>query len=178
MNYKWEIILAGYGGQGLGRAGQILAEAAIIYDNLKVAHNQSYGARARGGSSQSSLIISSDEITFPIVEQADILVVLSSQSYPVYEPQVNPEGGVLIYDSSIDLDLRGRVEELGFPFSEETKKLEHPAGISIIALGVILKMFNIISPEALIKTLEYQFSGSILDMNIRAFQIGQSLANS
>ncbi len=175
MKTRWEIVLAGYGGQGLGRAGQILAEAAIVYDDLEVTHNQSYGAQARGGASQSSLIISNEKIIFPIVEKADILVALSPQGYSVYEPQVNPEEGIIIYDSSIDISLKGRAKEQGYPFQEEAYKLEHSVGISIMALGAVLELYNIFSPDALIKTLENQFSGRILDMNIKAFQMGQAL---
>ncbi len=173
---RWEIILAGYGGQGLGRAGQILAEAAIGSNDLNVTHNQSYGAQARGGASQSSLIISSEEIIFPIVEKVDILVALSPESYSTFEPQVNLEGGTIIYDSSVSMNLKGRASERGYPFKEETEKIEHPAGITVMALGTAIELFKFVSPDALIMVLKSQFSGEVLKKNIQAFQVGQNMA--
>jgi 2-oxoglutarate ferredoxin oxidoreductase subunit gamma len=176
MKTKWEIILAGYGGQGLGQAGQLLAEAAIIYRDLKVAHNQSYGAQARGGASQSSVIISSDPIIFPIVEKADILVALSPEGYTTYEPQVNSEGGIIIYDSSVSIKPAGKVKEQGYPFRTEIEKQGHPRGITLMALGTVLQICQLISPDAVLAALQNHFTGKILDLNVKAFQLGQVIA--
>ncbi len=175
MKTKWEIILTGFGGQGLGRGGQLLADAAIMDKDLYVTHNQSYGAQARGGASQSSLIISREEIIFPMVEQVDLLVALSPEGYLISEEQVNPEEGLIIYDSSISIDLKGRVKEQGYPFQREIKNLGHPQGITLMSLGTVLEIIKIISPEAMIAVLNNNFSGKILEMNIKAFQLGQSL---
>lgn len=177
MKTRWEIMLAGYGGQGLGQAGRLLAEAAIIYKDLNVAHNQSYGAQARGGASQSSVIISSDPILFPIVEKADILVALSPEGYTKYEPQVNPAGGVVIYDSSVPIEPVGRVEERGYPFQTEVEKLGHPRGITLMALGAVLRVCPIISPEAMLAAIQKHYSDEIFDLNARAFELGRADAS-
>lgn len=175
MQKRWEIILVGYGGQGLGHAGELLAEAAI-YKDYDVAHNQSYGAQARGGASQSSLIISSEEIIFPIVEEADFLVALSPEGYTTYEPLVNTDRGVVIYDTSVPVKPRGRVSEWGYPFQSSIEKLQHPRGITLMALGTMLKQYNLVSEEAMLTTMEKHFSGKILDLNVKAFQEGIALA--
>ncbi|MDO9574402.1 MAG: 2-oxoacid:acceptor oxidoreductase family protein, partial [Candidatus Contubernalis sp.] len=148
MKNRREIILTGFGGQGLGLGGQLLAEAAIIDNDFNVTHNQSYGAQARGGASQSSVIISSEEIIFPMVDQADILMALSPEGYSISEKQVNPKEGFIIYDSSLAINVKGRVKEWGCPFQREIEKLEHPKGITLIALGTVIEIVKFISPDS------------------------------
>ena len=67
MSYRYEIRLSGEGGQGLVLAGKILAEAAAIYDDKNATQSQSYGPEARGGASRSEVIISDEEIDYPVV---------------------------------------------------------------------------------------------------------------
>ncbi|NLO90069.1 MAG: 2-oxoacid:ferredoxin oxidoreductase subunit gamma [Clostridia bacterium] len=174
MKTRWDIMLAGSGGQGLGVAGNILGRAAIIYKNYYAAHNQSYGARARGGLNQSTLIISKDEIIYPFVKEADLLLALTSEAYKKYEPMVK-DSGIIIYDSNIAVEPAGRVKEYSFPFAEEAKKLGHPLGITLLALGTVLKITEIIPPEPFIKALNEFFKSPALELNIKSFQRGMEL---
>jgi len=95
---RTEIRLGGEGGQGMILAGIILAEAAAIYDGKNVVQSQSYGPEARGGASKAEVIISDEEIDFPEVIQADILIALSQEAYDKHSSDLKT-GGLLIIDT-------------------------------------------------------------------------------
>ncbi|HBT20283.1 MAG TPA: 2-oxoacid:ferredoxin oxidoreductase subunit gamma [Peptococcaceae bacterium] len=174
MKTRWDIILAGSGGQGLGVAGNILGRAAIIYKNYNAVHNQSYGAMARGGLSQSTIIISKEEIIYPFVEEADFLLALTSEAYKKYEPMVK-DSGIILYDSDTAVEPMGRVKEYSFPFAKEAKKLGHPLGITILALGTALKITEIMPSDPFIKALNEFFKSPYLELNIKSFKRGMEL---
>ncbi len=176
MNRRWEIILVGYGGQGLNLTGEILAEAAIIDKDLNVAQNQSFGAQDRGGESYASVIISPEEILYPIIEEADVLIALSPQGYLNYEPRVKLKEGIIVFEKSLSVNPRKRVKERGFSFKKATEELKYPRGVSLMALGAVLEMFNFVSSEAIFKALEKYFSGDLLEINFKSFKWGQDLA--
>jgi len=90
------IVLAGSSGQGLGQGGRILAEAAL-HNSKNTTQSQSYGVRASGGYSSSTVIISDGEILYPLTENPDILIVLTQEAYNVNRPLL-ATGGLLIYD--------------------------------------------------------------------------------
>ncbi|MDA8217816.1 MAG: 2-oxoacid:acceptor oxidoreductase family protein, partial [Dehalococcoidales bacterium] len=92
MTERYEVRLAGVGGQGLQLAGLILAEAAAIYENKNVVQSQSYGAEARGGPSMSEVIIGDGDIDYPKVTEPDLLLALSQDAADRYVPQVKKDG--------------------------------------------------------------------------------------
>ena len=78
---RTRIVFSGSGGQGVITAAVILAEAAVIHDNLIATQSQTYGAAARGGATRSDVIISDSEIYYPKVIQPNILVSLTQEAY-------------------------------------------------------------------------------------------------
>lgn len=99
MNKKFEIRLTGSGGQGVILASIILADAAIE-QGLNAIQTQSYGPEARGGASKAEVIISNDEINYPKVTKANILLTLNQNSYDKYVSTLD-KGGILIADEHI-----------------------------------------------------------------------------
>lgn len=95
-----EIVLSGAGGQGLILAGAILAEAAGIYEEKEVIQTQAYGIQARGGASQSTVIISDNRIKYPEVRTPDILLCLSEEAYQRYSGTLR-SGGLLFIDQDL-----------------------------------------------------------------------------
>lgn len=172
---KWEILLAGSGGQGLGLAGKILGEAAIAERDYFVTHSQSYGARARGGFSQSSLVISAEEIVYPLLERADLLVALSEKGYSRFMSAVR-DSGTIIYDDDSGIRPLGKVKEFGFPFFSEAEKIEHPRGVTLMALGAANFFLDIVSQESLEKAVENNFSGKMRELNLLACRRGREMA--
>src|SRR5512139_2334637 len=95
---RCRMIFSGSGGQGVITAAIILAEAAVLYDNLVAVQSQSYGPEARGGATRSDVIIADTPIYFPKVLQPNILVCLTQEAYNKFSAIIRP-GGLLITDS-------------------------------------------------------------------------------
>ena len=100
MARRYEIRLAGSGGQGLVLAGVILAEAAGIYDGKFVCQTQSYGPAARGGASKAEVVISDAEIDYPKAIRPDVLLAMNQTSLDKYLADLKP-GGVLLVDADL-----------------------------------------------------------------------------
>lgn len=95
---KEEIVIAGFGGQGVLSMGKILAYAGLM-DNLEVTWMPSYGPEQRGGTANVTVILSDKPISSPVLDSFDTAVVLNQQSLDKFESKVKP-GGTLIYDPS------------------------------------------------------------------------------
>ena len=89
------MVFSGSGGQGVITAANIMAEAAVIYEDLNAVQSQSYGPAARGGATRSDVIISDSVIHFPKVIQPNVLVCLTQEAYSAYYPIIRP-GGLLL----------------------------------------------------------------------------------
>ncbi len=176
MKEKWEVIIGGIGGQGVGLAGQILAEAYIMETDSCVAQNQEYSTRVRGGKSQTSLILSRDEILFPNVTDADVLVALTEEAYLEYEPQVSASG-LIIYDSSEITELRNRVTEKGYPFYKEALELGNTRGITLLAFGAANQILKIVASEYFYQAMALHFKNNVLEINKKAYDKGASLVS-
>ena len=92
-----KFVFTGSGGQGVITAAIILAEAAVILENLNAVQTQIYGAAARGGATRTNVIISDTEIFYPKVNQANVLVCLTQEAYMKFSPILRP-GGLLLTD--------------------------------------------------------------------------------
>ena len=95
-----EILITGFGGQGIVLTGNILGKAATLYDNKHATMTQSYGPEARGGSCSSQVIISEEEILFPYVENPQILICMSQDGFNKNRDSLI-NGGLLIWDSDL-----------------------------------------------------------------------------
>ena len=91
-----EIIIAGFGGQGVLSMGKILAYSGIMQDQ-EVAWMPSYGPEMRGGTANVTVILSDNRISSPVLQEFDTVIILNQQSMDKFEKSVKP-GGVLIYD--------------------------------------------------------------------------------
>jgi len=94
---RLEIRVAGFGGQGVIRAGLVLATAACIYGDRNAVQTQSYGPESRGGACKSEVVVSNEEIDFPKVTEPDAVIVMSQEAYTSYAEDVK-KGGFLLLD--------------------------------------------------------------------------------
>lgn len=95
---KEELIIAGFGGQGVLSTGKILAYSGVMQD-YEVSWLPSYGPEMRGGTANVTVIISDKPISSPTLQTFDTAIILNQQSMDKFESQVKP-GGVLIYDTN------------------------------------------------------------------------------
>lgn len=152
-----EIILAGFGGQGILSAGRILAYAGML-ENKFVSWLPSYGPEMRGGTANCHVIISEQEIGSPILNSATSLIVMNGPSLDKFENLV-VSGGLIITDSSLVERTPGRkdVDVVCVPATKTAMDMGNATFANIILLGKLISKTNIVSKanfeEALRKTL-------------------------
>lgn len=170
MAERFEIRLAGTGGQGMILAGIILAQAAVR-DDKKVVQTQSYGPEARGGASRAEVIISEEEIHYPEVLDADILLCMSQQACDHYADQMK-ERGLLILDSNhvtrapTTRGVRAPITDL----ARDATGREITA--NVVALGLLVGVTEIVSREALKQALKANVPEGTEDLNLEALAAG------
>ncbi|ABR54531.1 pyruvate ferredoxin/flavodoxin oxidoreductase [Methanococcus vannielii SB] len=172
-----EIRFSGFGGQGIILAGVILGKAASIYGEKESVQTQSYGPEARGGASKSEVVISNEEIDFPKVIQPDILISMSQPAFDKYGFDLK-ENAVVIIDKDLVTLPEGYEEKYDVykvPFTEIANK---DVGLSIVAnivmLGALVKITEVVSKEALEKSLLDSIPKGTEKKNILAFEKGYS----
>ncbi|TDA68808.1 MAG: hypothetical protein D9V47_06730 [Clostridia bacterium] len=169
----WQVVLSGNGGHGLGLAGELLARAAGLQRGLYAVQTQSYGARARGGCSQSTVIISSQEILYPFVEQPDLLLALSQRGYERNYPLMR--GGLVVYDQeAVRVGTRGgqAVEYKGYNLLRAAREIGDEIFVSVLSLGIITALTGKIGPEDMEEILRERISGPRQEQNLAAYHQG------
>ena len=173
-----EIIIAGFGGQGVLSMGKIMAYSAMMQD-MEVSWMPSYGPEMRGGTANVMVIISSDRISSPIVRNFDIAIILNQQSLDKFEPSVKP-GGILIYDGNgiTRHPERKDITIYRVDAAEEAGKMKSPKIFNMIVLGGLLKVKPLIKLENVIKglkkSLPERYHG-LIPMNEKALERGREI---
>jgi 2-oxoglutarate ferredoxin oxidoreductase subunit gamma len=170
------MVFSGSGGQGIITAAIILAEAAVLYENLNAVQSQSYGAEARGGATRSDIIISDSAILFPKVVQPNVLVCLNQNSYNKFYPIIRP-GGLLITDGryvQIEKKVDAQQKEIEM-YEAVMAKIGKPIVFNICMLGAVIALTELVKPESIMKVLEHRIPQDFLDMNRQALDIGLAL---
>ena len=175
---KEELIIAGFGGQGVLSMGKILAYAALM-DNLEVTWMPSYGPEQRGGTANVTVIISDSEISSPMLDNYDTAVILNQQSLDKFESKVKP-GGTLIYDSYgiHKAPTRTDINIYRIDAMEATFEMENAKAYNMVVLGALLKIKNLLPVESVIKGLKKTLPERhhhLIPMNEEAIKRGMSL---
>lgn len=149
-----EIIIAGFGGQGVLSMGQILSYSGVM-QNLEVTWMPSYGPEMRGGTANCTVIISDDKISSPVLTTYDTAIVLNQPSMDKFEPLVRP-GGLLIYESNgmTRKPQRKDINVCVMDAFDESIKMNNTKIFNMIVIGGFLKMKPIIELENVIKGLK------------------------
>jgi 2-oxoglutarate ferredoxin oxidoreductase subunit gamma len=170
-----EIIIAGFGGQGVLSMGKIMAYSGMMQD-MEVSWMPSYGPEMRGGTANVIVIISSDRISSPIVRNFDTAIILNQQSLDKFESTVKP-GGILIYDGNgiTRHPERKDIAIYRVDAVEEAGKMNSPRTFNMVVLGGFLKVKPIIKMENVIKGLKKSLPEryhKLIPMNEQALQRG------
>ncbi|MGD8256876.1 MAG: 2-oxoacid:acceptor oxidoreductase family protein [Desulfobacterales bacterium] len=175
---RYRMVFSGSGGQGVITAAIILAEAAVLYENLNAVQSQSYGAEARGGATRSDVIISDSTIHYPKVIQPNVLVCLTQEAYNKFYPIIRP-GGLLITDSRyVKIERKVDAQQRELPISETVmEKIGKPIVINICMLGVVVSLTELVQPESIMKVLETRIPADFLELNRTALDLGLALLN-
>ncbi len=151
---KHEIIIAGFGGQGVLSMGKILAYSGLMEDK-EVTWLPSYGPEQRGGTANVTVIISDERISSPVLNEYDIVVVLNQQSLDRFESKVK-RGGTLIYDSyGIHRPpVRDDIEVYRIDAMEATFELGNSKSYNMIVLGALLGICPMVSVDNVLAGLK------------------------
>ncbi len=174
-----EIIIAGFGGQGVLSMGQILCYSGVM-ENKEVSWMPSYGPEMRGGTANCIAIISDTKISSPILTKFDTVIALNQPSLDKFESAVKP-GGLLIYEASTILNppTRKDIDIIPIEAANEATKLKNSKVMNMIVLGAflqkkpIIKMENII--EGIKKVLPERYH-HLIPLNKQALEKGMELA--
>lgn len=173
---KCRIIFSGSGGQGIITAAVILAEAAVIYENMMAVQSQVYGPQARGGVSRSDVIISNAKIDFPKVLQPNVLVCLTQASYNKYGPMIRPGGLLLTDDKYVNTDRKADAKQISLPmYTTMLDKIKKPVVFNICMLGVLIRLTDLVKPESIMKVLETRMPSDMLEINQKALDLGMEM---
>ena len=172
---RTEFRLSGSGGQGLLLAGIVLADAAI-HEDLNVVQTQSYGPEARGGSSKAEVVISDTDIDYPKCTIPDYLLCLTADSYKAYGP-AQQDKGVIIVDSSIQLNPEIKAKTVSVPIIETTKKVGKVIVTNMVALGVVGGLSGIVKQGTLEKAVLDRVPKGTEELNVTAIKAGFELAS-
>jgi 2-oxoglutarate ferredoxin oxidoreductase subunit gamma len=172
-----EVLVGGFGGQGVLSAGAILGEAAV-YDGKKVVLTRSYGAEARGGAARSETVISDEEINYPLIIEADALIAMSQLAFDRYITRVKPNGMVII-DEDMVKQKQNFAKEFKIVQVPATRisaeELKQPVTANMIMLGVLIALTGVVREESLIKSIEKNLPKDTVETNIKAFKKGLEL---
>jgi 2-oxoglutarate ferredoxin oxidoreductase subunit gamma len=175
-----EIIIAGFGGQGVLSMGKIMAYSGIMQD-MEVSWMPSYGPEMRGGTANVTVILSEERISSPIIRVFDTAIILNQQSMDKFEKSVKP-GGTLIYDGNgiTRHPERKDITIYRIDAAEEATKLESTKTFNMIVLGGFLKVRPIIKLENVIKGLKKSLPERyhhMIPMNESALLRGMEIIN-
>ena len=172
---KAEIIIAGFGGQGVLSMGKILAYSGLM-ENKEVTWMPAYGPEQRGGTANVTVIVSEERISSPILSHYDVAIVLNQPSLDKFESKVKP-GGILIYDGFgiIKPPTRKDINVYRIDAMDKAAELKNSKVFNMIVLGGLLKVCPIVSTDglnkALYKTLPERHHG-LIPLNMEAVEAG------
>lgn len=170
------IRLAGAGGQGVALAGKILAEAALL-TGKNAAYSQLYGPESRGGSSHSDVIIAVGDVEFPIAQELDVLVALTTSSLHKNLGALLPKA-LLIVDDRADDDTTNSLNGCKYCFAmfDLAKEVGGNALMTgVVALGALESATGIVGSEALEKAVVALVPAAHRQANLRALAAGLEL---
>ena len=175
---KEEIIIAGFGGQGVLSMGKILAYAALV-EGKEVTWMPSYGPEQRGGTANVTVIVSDDKISSPILSMYDTAVILNQPSLEKFEQRIKP-GGTLIYDGYgiINPPTRKDIHVYRIDAMDEANERKMAKTFNMIVLGGLLKIRPIVSIESVVKALRKTLPERhhhLIPMNEEAIHIGMDI---
>jgi 2-oxoglutarate ferredoxin oxidoreductase subunit gamma len=167
------MVFSGSGGQGVITAAIILAEAAVLHEELTAVQTQAYGAAARGGATRSDVIISDVPINFPKVIQPNVLVCLTQEAYNKFYDIIRP-GGLLIMDTRyVQPQLKVDAVQRQLPMYETVMdRIGKPIVFNICMLGAVVGLTQLVRPESIMKVLEQRIPSGFIEMNRQALELG------
>jgi len=172
VDKRHEIRICGFGGQGVMLAGYIIGQAASIFEHKNTTHIRDYGPEARGGTCRADVVISDGPVLYPYINAPSILVALSQQAYDKYRPR-SREDSLIIIDSDLVKHREKRKDRL---LSISALKIAEGLGranmANVVMLGFLTAVTDIVSLEAMKKSILASVPKGTEESNMKAFESG------
>ena len=173
---EYQIVIAGFGGQGLLFAGKVLAYAALT-EQRELSWLPSYGPEMRGGTANCNVIISDSPVGSPIVQNPNVLMVMNTPSLDKYEKSVVPGGKIFVDSTLISRKVeREDVEVFYIPATKMAADMGMPTLANMILLGAIVKATGCITDAGMLAGLNKIIpakKANLLDANLKCIQAGK-----
>jgi len=177
-DHETKIIIAGFGGQGVVVAGNIIARACVI-EGKNVTGMVSYGAEMRGGTANATVVISNGEIASPFVERPDIAIIMNQPSLDKFEDLILSRGLAVLNTSLVDRNVqREDLDVAKIEASGIAHRLGNTRVANIVALGAFAAKTNLLEMSSLARGIEDLFKSkkaSLIDINKEALQQGAQM---
>lgn len=175
---KKEIIIAGFGGQGVLSMGKIFAQSVLMED-FEVTWFPAYGPEQRGGTANVTVIVSDERISSPIISQFDVAIILNQPSLERFESAIKP-GGILIYDGyGINTPPeRKDISIYRIDAMDTAATMDNVKSFNMIVLGGLLKVLPIVKLENIIQALRETLPSRhhhLIPMNEEALRKGMEI---
>jgi len=172
---KHELLVAGFGGQGVMMLGKLFADTAVIEGNNAIFLPE-YGPAMRGGTANCTIITSNEEIGSPVISKPQNVIVFNQPSFSKFEPVVKP-GGLLIINSSLvkEKSKRTDIKIIYVDANEIAEEKAMAKATNIVLLGVLMKATGAFNPETTKKAIKNYLGekkAKFYDVNIKAFEAG------
>jgi len=174
-----QIIFAGFGGQGVLLAGQIMAYAGME-EGKNVSWLPSYGPEMRGGTANCNVVVSDDEVASPVVVEADCAVVMNRPSMEQFEKAVKPGGLLIINSDLIEIEpTRSDIKVIKIPANHLAEEAGSIKAANMVILGAYNACSHAVGNDTIIKCLEKimgERKKHLIPMNEKALELGQNAA--
>lgn len=175
---KTEIIISGFGGQGVLSMGKILAYSGLM-EEKEVTWMPAYGPEQRGGTANVTVIVSDERISSPILSKYDVAIVLNQPSLDKFQPKIKPDG-ILIYDGNgiVNPPSRTDIQVYRIDAMEQAAEMKNAKVFNMIVLGGLLKVCPVVSTDGLQKALYKSLPERhhhMIPLNMQAVDMGMKL---
>ena len=173
------LLVAGFGGQGVMMLGTLLAQATCESTDKHVTYFPSYGAEMRGGTANCYVVISDDEIGAPVMEAMEDMIVMNDPSLHKFIAKLKPNGTLFINSSIVKSKIeRDDVTVVEVPVTEMALEMGNPKVLNIIMLGAYIGFTEVVSEDVILEAIRNKIGKKkpqLLPLNEEAFAKGLAI---
>jgi 2-oxoglutarate ferredoxin oxidoreductase subunit gamma len=171
---RTEIRVSGYGGQGVIMAGYIIGKGASLFEGLEATLTQAFGPEARGSACSAQVIVHDEKILYPYIRNPHILISMSQEAYTKFEPEMDPNGILLIDEDLVKPDPpRGKIKMYAVPATRLAEELGRKIVLNIVMVGFFASICShVVKPKSMREAVEASVPAGTEALNLKAFDTG------
>jgi 2-oxoglutarate ferredoxin oxidoreductase subunit gamma len=170
-----EIKLCGFGGQGVILAGEIIGQAAAIYDGKEATFTRSFGPEARGSTCTAQVIVSDEKILYPYVAHPNVMIVMSQESFNKFAKELTVDGVMLVESDLVKPDpaqMAPGQRVFGVPATRLAEELGRRIVMNMVMLGFVTAVTELAAPDSMSQSIRHSVPPGTEEFNLRAFATG------